>query len=211
MGKFLNFNRVLCLSPHPDDVEYSMSGTILKHVDTHFDILCLTQGGDCDVTTHKSRLSEVVDAWSKTSNDNFSLHFTDYKLLKELGEDEWVNYIEQEFILKHKYDCIITPSQFDSHFEHKLVCNLGYALTRIQPISLVEYYSPSTLETWVPNVFIDITNQYDIKLKMLSQFISQQHRSYFNKSTLLGFHTNFRCSKRNINIVEQFKFKQTFL
>ena len=37
--KFLGFNKVLCLSPHPDDVEYSMSGTIIKYEDTHFDIV----------------------------------------------------------------------------------------------------------------------------------------------------------------------------
>ena len=43
--KFLNFNKVLCLSPHPDDVEYSMGGTIIKYTDTHFDILCLTHVG----------------------------------------------------------------------------------------------------------------------------------------------------------------------
>ena len=43
--KFLNFNRVLCLSPHPDDVEYSMLGTIIKHSSTTFDVLCLTKGG----------------------------------------------------------------------------------------------------------------------------------------------------------------------
>ena len=34
--KFLNFNKVLCLSPHPDDVEYSMLGTILKYNGTKF-------------------------------------------------------------------------------------------------------------------------------------------------------------------------------
>jgi LmbE family N-acetylglucosaminyl deacetylase len=51
--KFLNFNRVLVLAPHPDDAEYSMSGVVLKYTDTHFDILCLTQGGDCDSTTDK--------------------------------------------------------------------------------------------------------------------------------------------------------------
>ena len=32
-------------SPHPDDVEYSMLGSIMKHQDTHFDILCMTKGG----------------------------------------------------------------------------------------------------------------------------------------------------------------------
>ena len=39
--KFLNYDTVLCVSPHPDDIEYSMMGTILKHVDTHFIILNL--------------------------------------------------------------------------------------------------------------------------------------------------------------------------
>ena len=28
--KFLNFNKVLCLSPHPDDVEYAMLGSMIK-------------------------------------------------------------------------------------------------------------------------------------------------------------------------------------
>jgi LmbE family N-acetylglucosaminyl deacetylase len=209
--KLLNFNKILCLSPHPDDVEYSMAGTILKYNDTHFDILCLTQGGDCDSTTNISRLNEVRDVWVKSKSNNVSLYFTEYKLLKELGEDEWVSYIEREYILKNNYDCILTPSQYDSHFEHKIVCNLGYALTRISPISLIEYYSPSTLETWVPNVFIDITDQYNTKLKMLQMFKSQLHRSYFNENTLKEFHTNFRCSKRNIKLIEQFKFKQIFL
>ena len=46
--KFLNYDRVLCLSPHPDDVEYGMLGTILKYKDTQFDIIVLSQGGDFD-------------------------------------------------------------------------------------------------------------------------------------------------------------------
>ena len=61
--KFLGFNRVLCLSPHPDDIEYSMGGTIIRHSNTQFDILCLTQGGDYDVTTDNSRLNEARNSW----------------------------------------------------------------------------------------------------------------------------------------------------
>ena len=43
-------------------------------------------------------------------------------------------------------------------------------------------------------MFIDITNVYDTKLNMLKQFKSQQHRSYFSRETIDGFHTNFQCS-----------------
>ena len=44
--KFLNYDKVLCLSPHPDDVEYAMLGSILKYKDTKFDIVVLSEGGD---------------------------------------------------------------------------------------------------------------------------------------------------------------------
>ena len=106
--KFLNFNKVLCLSPHPDDVEYSMGGTVIKFKDTHFDILCLTQGGDCDKTTSSNRLDEVKNSWdaakpyprSVRQKYNWALHFSKHKFLKDLGDDEWFNFIETNFINK---------------------------------------------------------------------------------------------------------------
>ena len=41
--KFLNLKKVLCLSPHPDDVEIGMMGTIFTYRGTKFDILCMTK------------------------------------------------------------------------------------------------------------------------------------------------------------------------
>jgi len=210
MKKFLNFNKVLCISPHPDDVEYSMSGTIIKNCDTQFDVLCLTQGGDCDETTSHDRLNEVRNSWNASDISNVNLFFSPNKFLKEQGEDEWVNYIETSFVNPGNYDCICTPSTKDSHFEHRIVSNLGWPLTRIKSISLLEYYSPSTLEEWTPNTFIDISDVYEIKLRMLREFVSQQHRSYFKEDTIKGFHTNFQCSKKGTNVVEQFNLKQLF-
>ena len=68
--KLLGFNNVLCISPHPDDVEYSMLGTILKNSETNFYLLQLAQGGDCDQTTGESRLKEVENVW-KLANKAF--------------------------------------------------------------------------------------------------------------------------------------------
>jgi len=208
--KLLNFENVLCLSPHPDDVEYSMAGTVLKYKDTHFDILCLTQGGKCDDTTDLNRLGEVDKSWKKSKADNYELFFTSYKFLKDLGDDEWINYIESTFTNNNYYDCILTPSEFDSHFEHRIVSSFGWPLTRIKPISLMEYYSPSTLEKWIPNMFVDISDVYGTKLDMLKEFESQQHRSYFSRETLDGFHTNFQCSKKGLSKIERFNLKQIF-
>jgi hypothetical protein len=58
--KLLGFNKVLCLSPHPDDVEYSMLGTILKYTDTQFYLLQLEPLSDRKCLTEAFLLLKVV-------------------------------------------------------------------------------------------------------------------------------------------------------
>ena len=208
--KFLNFNRVLCLSPHPDDTEYSIAGVVLKHQDTHFDILCLTQGGDCDTTTGIDRIQEVINSWKSTPASNYSLHFSGVKFLKELGVDEWINYIETNFTKQFDYDCIMTTSEFDSHFEHVLISSFAAPLARIKPYSIIQYKSPSTLDKWTPNLFVSLKDFYYIKKKMLLEFKSQLHHEYFGEFVLDGFHTNFQCMKKGQGFVESYKIITTY-
>ena len=204
--KFLGFNKVLCLSPHPDDVEYSMSGTIFKYRDTHFDIITLTSGGDFDKTNTNPRKNEVINFWKEI--DNVSLQFGYDSPFKCMDEAAWVNYIETNFLLNH--EAILLTSDHDSHFEHRFVSKFGYALARIKPISLIEYMSPSTQRMWQPNLFVDISVQYTQKKLRLNSFTSQKDRSYFQEEQINGFHTEFQCSKKGITIVEQFNIKQDF-
>ena len=203
--RFLNFNRVLCLSPHPDDTEYSISGVVLKYQDTHFDILCLTQGGDCDTTTGVDRIQEVKNSWSVSEVDNYSLYFSGVKFLKEKGVDEWINYIETNFTKQFKYDCILVPSEHDSHFEHVIISSFSSPLSRINPYSIIQYRSPSTLDKWTPNLFVSLKELYYIKKKMLLEFKSQLHHGYFDEPVLDGFHTNFQCMKKGQGFVESYK------
>jgi LmbE family N-acetylglucosaminyl deacetylase len=203
--KFLNFNRVLCLSPHPDDTEYSIAGMILKHHDTHFDILCLTQGGDCDVTSGTGRIQEVRNAWSTTKAKNYTLFFSDVKYLKEREVDEWINYIETNFTKKFDYDCIMTTSKYDSHFEHVLVSSFAAPLARVKPYSIIQYKSPSTLDKWTPNLFVSLGDFYYNKKRMLEEFQSQIHHEYFGEFVLNGFHSNFQCMKKGQGFVESYK------
>jgi LmbE family N-acetylglucosaminyl deacetylase len=203
--KFLNFNRVLCLAPHPDDAEYSMAGAVLKYPDTYFDILCLTEGGYCDVTTSQSRHQEVKDAWSKSGVSNYSLHFSDVPVFRVRGIDEWVKYIEDNYTHKNKYECILTTSELDSHHEHVSVSSLAAPLSRATPYSIVQYRSPSTLDAWEPNLFISLDDVYETKKAMLQGFQSQIDKPYFRNEVLDGFHTNFQCIKKGKGFVESFR------
>ena len=208
---FLNFKRILCLSPHPDDAEYSIAGVVLKYPDTHFDILCLTQGGDCDSTTSVKRIDEVINSWATTNATNYTLHFSDVKFLKDRGVDEWIHYIETNFTKNFNYDCIMTTSEHDSHFEHVLVSSLAAPLARIKPYSIIQYRSPSTLDKWTPNLFVSLESFYYNKKKMLREFKSQLHHEYFNDNILDGFHTNFQCMKKGQGFVESYKIITTYI
>lgn len=203
--KFLNYNKVLCLSPHPDDVEYSIAGTILKYTDTKFDLLCLTEGGDCDETTSNKRLDEVRNVWKSSEAKNYTLLFSGTTLLKNRGVDEWITYIEHKFLKEENYDCILVPSEYDSHFEHVIVSSFAAPLARVAPYSIIQYKSPSTLSTWIPNLFVSIGEQYGTKKKMLNKFISQTDKPYFSNQVLDGFHTDFQCMKKGRGFVESFK------
>ena len=222
--KFLNYDKVLCLSPHPDDVEYGMLGTIMKYKDTKFDIVVLSQGGDFDKSTATERQDECKNVWNNI--DNINGHFIeDTKFIKDKDEDEWVNLLETKFDIS-EYDCIVSTSPSDSHFEHKIVSNFTYALIRRTKCGLIQYKSPSTLGDWIPNLFVDIMVQvkrkqddghsmdtdvmfsaflWYIKLNRLALFESQKDKSYFSEESIKSFHSNYQCSTRGMTSVESFK------
>lgn len=210
--KFLSFNRVLCISPHPDDVEIAMMGTIIKYPDTHFDILCLTRGGAMgyDKTNSADRRGEVRSVWGCVRCGNVSLYDSKYEYFEETNEPGWISHIEKDFLSKEEYDCMLIPTGEDSMFEHRYVNKFGPAICRSSLISMIEYHVISTLNTWQPNLFVDVSKEYNIKLEALKKFESQQHKSYFKKSTLDSFHSNFQCSKKGLEIVEKFKVIEMF-
>ncbi len=206
--KFLGFNKALCLSPHPDDVEFGMMGTVLKYTDTHFDIICLSSGGDFDTTSGKDRLQEVKEVWGEV--DNISLFFSTQKHISDLTHDAWVNYIETNFTNKTNYDCLFVPTEKDSHFEHKKINELSFPLTRIKSLSIIEYRTPSTLDFWSPNTFVDITDNFEEKYSKLLKFVSQKDRWYFQPPQFRSFHSNFQSYKKGIEYVEQFNTIQLY-
>ena len=207
--KFIGYDNVLCVSQHPDDTEYSMMGTILKYWDTMFTCLQLCQGGDMDETTGRNRLFEVQNVWKEAECSNVNLVFTEAKYMRDMLEEEWINFIERK--LSPSLDAIILPNEHDSHFEHRLVAGFGKALIRQRPITLIQYRTPSTDQTWVPNLFVDIDKEYHTKVKSLKKFESQQERYYFRDDVLRSFHSDFQSAKKRKHYVEQFKILDLYL
>ena len=89
--KFLNLNKVLCISAHPDDVEYGVLGSMIKCGQTEFDVVVLSNGGDFDETTGNSRFEECRWIWNQLDGVNGTcLEFT---CVRDSSEDFWVNHL----------------------------------------------------------------------------------------------------------------------
>ena len=213
--KFLNLKKVLCLSPHPDVVEIGMMGTIFTYRGTKFDILCMTKGGakGYDNTNELDRRKEVDNVWNFWKpgvTDHVQVHHSKYDYFEDSTEPGWINYIENEFIKKYDYDGLFIPTKEDSMFEHRFVNGFGAALCRFSPISIIEYHTFSSLNSWQPNLFVDIQSIYHEKCNSLQEFKSQSHKSYFKRKSLDAFHNNFQCNKKGKGMVEQFKIIELF-
>ena len=222
MSRFLNYDKVLCLSPHPDDVEYGMLGSIMKFKDTQFDVVVLSAGGDFDETCKENREGECRSVWENIDNLNGS--FINKNFIKNIDEDEWVNLLESKYDMS-SYECVFVPPTNDAHFEHSIVNRIVNPLTRRIKCGVIEYKTPSALDSWNPNLFIDLnafskrdTDGHSaetrkmflaciwyIKLNKLKLFNSQQDKSYFKKASIESFHSNYQCSIRGLNNVESFK------
>lgn len=200
--KFLNFNSILCLSPHPDDCEYSISGTILKYPQTFFNIVLMGSGGKFDETTSAfNRSEESVNFWK--SFNNTVMYTRNY--IPNLSDQEIISQIEKDFDIDD-YDCILIPSLDDAHTEHQQTARIGRSLIRNTPVTLIEYKTPSAYMTWNPNLFVDIDELFQTKLNLiLENFVSQKHKSYFSPYCIEKFHTDYTLCRKDIGYHESFK------
>jgi LmbE family N-acetylglucosaminyl deacetylase len=196
----------LILSPHPDDAEYSMSGTILKQKDTEWFVVTMSNGGDNDDTTGYNRIKESEEFWSmfpnvKCSNLNQDTiaKMTEWQLVSELDE------------VIPLFDTVYVPPLEDNHFEHRKINQVARAALRGLDVTLIEYYTPSTRHTWQPNLFVDVTEQLDEKLSRMRVFESQLDRFYFDETNLNIFHEDYFCRLRGLSKVEKFKVEYMFL
>lgn len=198
--KFLGMDKVLLLSPHPDDVEFAMGGTMLKYKDTQFTSVVFSTGSVNDPVANETRWRECEEYWKGVPN--VEQHFLS-PLMKMYTEEEWINILERDYHLRN-YQAIFLPSFLDTHFEHRFVHGIGMAMTRSTVVSIFEYKSPSTLDTWIPNMIVDIKCTAKQKTAQLKKFESQK-KMYFLPGYMNAWHTHATSLRKKVEVVEQFK------
>lgn len=179
--------KVLAVGAHPDDIEIGCGGTLVlfKRKGHEVYILILTRGeasGDPTV-----REKECRKAASILGADE--LIFGNLQDTKITDGIETIMAIEN-VINQIKPDIIFTHSYKDGHQDHR---NTGMAALSAARNSkkVLLYESPAALREFCPQVFVDISTTFDVKLKALEMFGSQASKVYFKGSNMLDHVRNF--------------------
>ena len=176
MTKRLN---ILALSPHADDVEIAMGGTIAKYVSEGHNVTILTSilpkeniDGKVDNFMSRNRKEEQKKA-AKILGAN--LEILDLDPYDFRFNRKYIKLFDKK-IFSYNPDIIFSCWEHDTHQDHKILANILLAVTRKNNISINMYEAmlPGGLNTYSfnPQYFVNISKFIDLKTDALKAYKS---------------------------------------
>lgn len=173
---------ILAIGAHPDDVEFGCGGTLakLQSEGNSINIATLSLGGFGGEP--KIRKKEAHLAAQYLEANLYLGNFTDTKIAHNRETILFIENIIEEVQPTHVY----THSFHDSHQDHRNIYQATITACR-QTANIFSYQSPSSTTEFRPNIFININNYIDKKLKSLSIFKSQMDiRPYLQTDLIIA-------------------------
>ncbi len=192
---------ILAIGAHPDDLEIACGGTLARLSDAGHKVYAIVMsdgraGGDNGVRPDEARMGAVT--MGITSIDVHS--FTDTRL--EDHNVEMVQVVEEK-INALCPDLIFTHSIHDQHQDHQSV-HLAVLRAARKHSSILCYESPSVTSEFNPQLFIDITDYIDVKVKAVEDHRDQAGKRYLRGDRLRGM-ANFRGAQGKVELAEGFE------
>jgi LmbE family N-acetylglucosaminyl deacetylase len=212
---------VLFIAVHPDDETLGCGGTILKHKNNGDNIfwLILTKGNQ--VISNVPNLGSVQ--WDYVKQVVKAYEFDDWKQLDflevELDKYSILDIIRSisEYILQVRPSIIYLVSYADAHSDHRIAfdaiynCTKNYRYPFIERILLYETLSETEFapalqhNTFVPNVFNNITLYMEKKLEIMKLFTTEQMDEPFPRSlSTIEALARYRGSRIGVKYAEAF-------
>ncbi len=191
-------DKVLIVAVHPDDETLGCGGTLLKHKANGDEIHWLIATDVKESEGFKRELIERREAEIKKVSKMYGFNSTHRLGLSTMRVDEYsmselIGTISK-VIIDVKPSIIYLPFKGDVHSDHRKIFEAAYACTKsfrypfVKKIYMVETlseteFAPSTKEdSFIPNVFVDISELMDKKLEIIKVFESEIAEHPFPRS-----------------------------
>lgn len=180
---------LLAIAAHPDDLELSAAGTILKHKDMGYKvgILDLTEGelgtrGSAEMRKEESRKATQIGNIDVRANVGLPDGFF------KVDDDNARKIIP--YIRKYKPDVVLINAKWDRHPDHGRASKLAQNACFLSGLVKIETVDPETGEkqdrwrprtiyqyiqdyTSTPDIVVDITDYVEHKMEMIKAYQSQ--------------------------------------
>ncbi len=188
--------KIMVVSPHPDDETLGAGGTLIKMKKLGHDIywLNVTDVSE-DLGWDKTFVSKRRGQIEKIKNhycfsEFFNLSFTPAKL-SMIEENDLISVIKGIFD-KVEPHWIIIPGNYDAHSDHRVVYNSCMAAAKsfrspyIKRITTMEIVSETDCgfqnEKFEPNMYVDITDEIENKIKAMEYYDTELQKEPFPRS-----------------------------
>jgi len=205
---------LLVFAPHNDDELLGVGGTILKYSKEGYNTyVCEVTSGPSFVRIH----AEAVEAHKILGvHDAVFLQFPSCGLFDDVSKIK-MNAEFSKVIADIKPEIVFIPHYGDLHLDHRWVAEAAMVAVRpldapwirkvmaYETLSETEWNTPSVNNVFIPNVWIDITNELDNKIKAMECYESQLHE-YPHPRSLEAIRTlaKYRGSTVGVNAAEAF-------
>ena len=202
-------NKVLVVAVHPDDETLGCGGTLLKHVgagdEIHWLIATELKESDGFSKDEVLKRNHEIDQVERFYNFD-SVHSLNISTTK-VGEMNTVVLISKISLIfnKVKPNIVYFPFKADVHSDHKHIFHAAYSCTKtfrypfikkiymMETLSETEFALSTNEDSFIPNVFVDISGFIDKKVEAMRIYISE-----------MGDHP-FPRSERNIRALSSFR------
>ncbi len=203
--------RVIVIAPHNDDEILGVGGTMAKLVKQgHEVIVCEVTAGDLDNEMVQLQKREAI-----VSHDLMGVktHFMDLPVvgLREMTTRE-LNSAFQEHMIKLNPDIVFIPHKGDMHIDHRMTIEAAMVALRpatfpnlnavyaYETLSETDWNTPSVDNIFIPTMFVDITDEIEIKLKAMechrSQLCEYPHPRSLETLKALAMHRGSTVCKK---------------
>ena len=170
-------NSALFIGAHPDDIELGAGGTVCHLVSMGWDVWFCVATSETDISIAEKRKKEAIDAAKILGIKPQKILFLDFPD----GNLECNRSTVGKFrnILKENNlspDVVFTHTASDSHNDHKALHDLTMATFRKKPILTYAIVISLIKSNYNPNIFVDISNFFDQKIRAFKKHDSQLKR-----------------------------------
>jgi LmbE family N-acetylglucosaminyl deacetylase len=165
--------KILLLSPHPDDIELSMGGYLLRMANDKDCEVHVMLFSDCDIENEFNDSMKIVNP--NTIHKPPKL-FKVRKFWKRRGDilDSLI-FVQRSL----KPDIVFCPAPGDTHQDHKVI--FEEAFRAFKHTTLIGYIMPHNMTEIRPNYFVELSGEDVVKkLGLIENYESQLERYYID-------------------------------